>query len=74
MHSEFVCFNEHEIVELLLTLNIPRKNGKMIGKALLRTFSSIKEIFDASIDDLMQIKGVDDSTALALKIIRAVNS
>jgi hypothetical protein len=74
IRPEFVCFNEHEIVELLLTLNIPRKNEKTIGKALLKTFGSIKEIFDASIDDLMQIKGVGDSTALALKIIREANS
>ncbi|MDR2778909.1 MAG: DNA repair protein RadC [Puniceicoccales bacterium] len=74
MRSEFDCFNEHEIVELLLTLSIPRKDVKTIAKTLLKTFGSIKGIFDASISDLVQIKGIGESTAVALKIIRAINS
>jgi DNA repair protein RadC len=74
MRSEFACFNEHEIIELLLTLSIPRKDVKTIAKTLLKTFGSIKGIFDASIDDLVQIKGIGESTAVALKVIRASNS
>jgi excinuclease UvrABC nuclease subunit len=46
----------------------------MIVKALLKTFGSIKRIFDACIDDLMQIEGTCGSTAVALKIIRTANS
>jgi DNA repair protein RadC len=74
VRSGFVNFNKYEIVELLLTVSIPRKDVKTIAKTLLKTFGSIKGIFDASIADLLQIKGVGESTAIALKIIRSINN
>jgi DNA repair protein RadC len=74
VHSGFTSFSKHEIVELLLTLSIPRKDVKTIAKTLLQTFGSIKGIFDANIDDLVQIKGIGESTAVAFKIIRSVNN
>jgi DNA repair protein RadC len=74
LRSDFACFNEHKTIELFLTLTIPTKDVKMIRKALLKTFGLMKGISDASIDDLMVIKGVGESTAGAVKIIRAANS
>jgi DNA repair protein RadC len=74
IRSGFTNFHKHEIVELLLTLSIPRKDVKTIAKTLLKTFGSIGGIFDANIADLVQIKGIGESTAVALKIIRSINN
>jgi DNA repair protein RadC len=74
LSSEFAGFAEHEIVELVLTLSIPRKDVKPMAKALLKTFGSIRGIFDASVDDLTGTSGIGRSTAVALKVIRAVNN
>jgi DNA repair protein RadC len=74
MRSEFSCFSEHEVVELLLTFSIPRKDVKTTAKILLKTFGSLKGIFDASSDDLIQIKGIGPATAISIKMIRALNA
>ena len=74
LNSGFTGFSEHEIVELLLTFSIPRKDVKGTAKRLLQTFGSLMGIFDADVSDVVQVKGIGQSTAVALKIIRAVNS
>jgi DNA repair protein RadC len=74
LRSEFGAFVDHEIIELMLTLSIPRKDVKGIAKILLRTFGSIRGIFDAEIADLMRVKGIGEATAVSLKIIPAMNN
>ncbi|MDR3144441.1 MAG: DNA repair protein RadC [Puniceicoccales bacterium] len=74
MRAEFSCFSQHEIVELMLTFSIPRRDVKRTAKILLKTFGSIAGIFDAEIGELEQIKGIGRATAISIKMIRAVNS
>jgi DNA repair protein RadC len=74
MHSEFTYFDDYEIVELLLALINPRQDVKPLATMLLKTFGSIKGIFDASADELLRLKELGKSTAVALKVIRAINS
>jgi DNA repair protein RadC len=74
LRSEFSGFVDHEIVELLLTLSIPRKDVKGLAKVLLKTFGSIRGIFDADVSELMRIRGIGESTATSLKIIRVANT
>ena len=40
-------FADHEVVELLLTLAIPRRDVKQPAKALLRQFGNLREILNA---------------------------
>ena len=47
VRSGFDGFAEHEIVELLLTLAIPRSDVKEPAKALLRRFGSVRGVMDA---------------------------
>ncbi len=61
---------EHEVVELLLTLCIPRRDVKAPAKALLSEFGSLKGILDASPESLRQIRGIGKVTPVALRIIR----
>ena len=45
-------FAEHEVVELLLTLAIPRADVKQPAKALLKRFGSLRGVLDATLSEL----------------------
>ena len=64
-------FAEHEVVELLLTLAIPRSDVKQPAKALLQRFGSLRGVLDAPIADLQSVTGVGEVAAVALRVIRA---
>ena len=66
-------FSDHEVVELLLTIFIPRKDVKNVAKQALSKFSSLKGIFDAEVKDLMAINGIGEKSAISIKIIKAIH-
>ncbi len=49
-------FADYEVVELLLTLAIPRSDVKEPAKALIARFGNLRGILDASIAELPEIK------------------
>ncbi len=65
-------FHDYEIVELLLTLNTPRKDCKPSAKALMRRFKSLPGVFEATREELQKVKGVGPANSLGLKLIKAV--
>ena len=69
----FENFSEHEIIELLLTLSITRKDVKKLAKTLLKEFGSLKNVFDATPRDLRKISGIGEGTSLLFKLIIAAN-
>lgn len=69
--SGFDGFGEHEIVELILTLAIPRSDVKPTAKALLRRFKTLRAILDATPEELAQTDGIGTVAPIALKIIKA---
>ena len=62
-------FAEYEIVELLLTYCIPRKDTKPIAKELLNKFKSLDNVFKADLDKLSAIDGLGKNTVAFLKLI-----
>jgi len=68
--SKFDGFHDYEIIELLLTYAIPRKDTKPIAKALLQRFKTIRQILDLPTEELKQIDGLGESASVFLKIIR----
>ena len=67
-------FSEHEILELLLTLCIPRRDVKVPAKALLERFGSLRETLDASLDALREVDGLGSVAPVALRIIREAST
>ncbi len=66
-------FADYETLELLLTYSIPRRDVKPSAKQLLEKFGGLSEVMDASADDLKKIRGIGDSTAAFIRLIREVN-
>lgn len=64
-------FADYEVVELILTLAVPRTDVKQPAKELIKRFGNLRGIMDAPIEDLRRVDGVGEVTPVALKIIRA---
>ena len=65
---------DYEVVELVLTLAIPRKDVKYPAKQLIKRFGNLKGILDASLEEIRTIENIGGVTPVALKIIRAVSN
>ena len=64
-------FADYEVVELLLTLAIPRSDVKDSAKHLIARFGNLRGILDAPIEELQAVNGIGSVAPVALKIIRA---
>lgn len=70
--SGLAGFGDHEVVELILTLAIPRADVKEPAKELLKRFGNLRGILDAPIEKIREVEGIGEVTPVALKIIREV--
>lgn len=61
---------DNELLELLLTIAIPRRDVKPLAKELIRKFGSFAEVVNAPLEELMLVKGVKENTAAVLRIVR----
>jgi DNA repair protein RadC len=62
---------DHELIEYLLTLVIPRRDTKPLAKQLIHEFGGIGGLLSADAEAIMRSGGVGESTAAALKIVQA---
>lgn len=62
----------HEILELLLTFSIQRRDTKSIANALLKRFKTISAVCNASTTELMSIQGIGEKSAALLSFVRDV--
>lgn len=62
---------DHEIIEYLLALAIPRRDTKPLAKALIREFGGIGPLLSAEPEALMRVPGVGEAAAAAIRIAHA---
>jgi len=71
LKSGLTGFADYEVVELLLTLAIPRSDVKQPAKALIARFRNLQGVLDAPVDELRTVPGIGSVTPVALQIIKA---
>jgi DNA repair protein RadC len=62
---------DHELIEYLLTLVIPRRDTKPLAKRLLHDFGGISGLLSADPVAIGRVEGVGDTAVAALKIVQA---
>ena len=67
------AFLDYELLELILTYSIPRRDVKPIAKELLNRFHSFPGVMDARPEDLAQVPGLGQNSITLLKLIRSAN-
>lgn len=63
---------DYEILELLLTYSIPRKDVKPIAKALLNKFKSIENVLNASKSQLLSVDGIGENSVILLNLFQTL--
>ena len=59
----------HNILELLLFYSIPRKDTNELAHRLLNEFGSLARVFDATYEQLLEVEGMGESSALLISMI-----
>lgn len=65
-------FQDHEVLELLLFQYIPRKDTNKLAHSLLNKFGSFANVLDASPQQLMTVKGISETTACNIAVLKEV--
>jgi DNA repair protein RadC len=63
------AFEDHEVLELLLTFAVPRKDVKPIAHALLERLGSLSNVLDAPTAELVKVGGVGETGATLLHLM-----
>lgn len=66
------AMHDHNLLELLLTYAIPRKDVKDIAYALLNEFGTLENVFRADIASLQKVNGMGEYSAVLFKLIGAI--
>ncbi len=63
---------DHNLLELLLFYSIPRKDTNEIAHRLINIFGSLNRVFDASYEQLLEVEGIGESSALLISSIPGI--
>jgi DNA repair protein RadC len=64
---------DYELLELILCIALPRSDVKPLAKSLIARFGSFADVITADHERLMEIDGVGEVVATALKAIQAAS-
>lgn len=65
-------FHDYEVIELLLTLAMPRKDCKAAAKEALVRFKTLQGVLEASPRELCRVTGIGTKNLFGIKLIKAV--
>lgn len=73
MNESLENFQPYELLELVLSLTIIRKDTKLLAKKLLDTFGGLNSVMNATVNDLQEVGGIGLKTATTIKLFKDVN-
>ena len=62
------AFNDHQLMELLLFFGIPQGDTNPVAHALIDRFGSVNGVLEASLPQLMEVKGIGEHSAVLLSL------
>ena len=65
------ALQDYELLELLLTFAIPYSDVKPLAKNLIAHFGSFTQVLDASPQDLMELTGLKEYSAVLIHLVKA---
>jgi DNA repair protein RadC len=65
-------FHDYEIVELLLSLGIPRRDCKPQAKEAVRRFKTLRGVLEAAPEELQEIDGIGPHSVFGIKLVQEV--
>ncbi len=65
-------FPLHNIIELLLFYSVPRRDTNEIAHRLADKFGSLSSILDAEFEELVDVDGVGENSAVLIKLVRDI--
>ena len=63
---------DYDMLELLLTYAIQRRDVKPLARRLLERFHDLSGIMDASLEDLCRIEGIGPNSAVLITLVRTL--
>ncbi len=63
---------DHNLLEFLLFYSIPRKDTNELAHNLINTFGSLNRVFDATYEQLVEVEGMGESSALLISMIPGI--
>lgn len=65
-------FLDYEIIELLISLGMPRRDCRVIAKRTLKKFKSLAGVLEAGPEELARVEGLGPRNIIGLKLIQEV--
>ena len=62
---------DHEMLEMILFIALPRRDTKLIARELLTRFRSFGSVVAAPVTELMAVEGLGEAGVAALKLVQA---
>ncbi len=66
-------FHDYEVLELVLSYSIVRKDTRSLAKELIRRFGNLTGVLNAPVSQLIEVEGLGERSAVLLKLLRDVN-
>ena len=63
-------FPDYDMLELLLTYAVPRRDVKPIARALIQQFHDLPGVMNASMENLCKVEGIGKNSALLIFLLR----
>jgi len=63
---------DYELLELALSFVIPRRDVRLVSRALMQKFGSMYQVLTASVDDLTSVHGMGRNSAVFIKTMHRI--